>query len=114
MRGFCAFLLQGFAVEFARGDGVEAEVELVFPAELARLLPQPRPDGLPLREILLAASQVARIKARLAQCVVAVLRAGMAFRQIRGVDDGKRPINAAEMERKGSPAVHHGLPVALI
>jgi len=48
VRGLCAFPRQGFVVEFARGDGVEAEVELIFPAEF---------------------------KARLAQRFVAVLRA---------------------------------------
>jgi hypothetical protein len=58
MRGLGAFLRQGFVVEFARGLGVEREVELVFPAEF---------------------------KARLAQGVVAVLRAGMALGQVGGV-----------------------------
>jgi len=58
VRGLCAFLRQGFIVEFARGDGVEAEVELIFPAEF---------------------------KARFAQRVVAVLRAGMAFGEVGGV-----------------------------
>jgi hypothetical protein len=33
MGGFRPLLWQGFIVEFAGGDGVEAEVELVFPAE---------------------------------------------------------------------------------
>ena len=58
MSGLRAFLREGFVVELARGDGVEAEVKLVFPAEF---------------------------KARLAQRVVAVLRAGMAFGQVGGV-----------------------------
>ena len=62
MRGLCAFLRQGFVVELARSDGVEAEVELIFPAEF---------------------------QARLAQCVVAVLRAGMAFGEVGGVRGGK-------------------------
>ena len=31
--GLGAFLREGFVVEFAGGLGVEAEVELVFPAE---------------------------------------------------------------------------------
>ncbi len=83
VRGLCAFLRQRLVVELARGDGVEAE--LIFLAEWARLRPQPRPVGLSLREILLAASQAARIKARLTQCVVALLRAGMTFRQVGGV-----------------------------
>ena len=52
MRGLCAFLRERFVVELARGQGIEAEVELIFPAEF---------------------------EARLAQRVVAVLRAGMAF-----------------------------------
>ncbi len=33
MRGLGAFLREGFVVELARGHGVEAEVELIFPAE---------------------------------------------------------------------------------
>jgi hypothetical protein len=33
VRGLGAFLRQRFVVEFARGDGVEVEVELNFPAE---------------------------------------------------------------------------------
>src|SRR6185312_15242286 len=33
MRGFGAVLRQGFVVEFTRGHRVEAEVELIFPAE---------------------------------------------------------------------------------
>jgi hypothetical protein len=38
VRGLCAFLREGFVVEFARGHGVEAEVELIFPPEFkARL-----------------------------------------------------------------------------
>ena len=49
---------QRFVVKFARGDGVEAEVELIFPAEF---------------------------EARLAQRVVAVLRAGMALGEVGGV-----------------------------
>ena len=56
--GLGAFLRQGFVVELARGHGVEAEVELIFPAEF---------------------------KAGLAQRVVAVLRAGMALGQVGGV-----------------------------
>jgi hypothetical protein len=58
VRGLRAFLRQRLVVGFARGDGVEAEVELIFPAEF---------------------------KARLAQRVVAVLRAGMAFGEVGGV-----------------------------
>ena len=58
MRGFRAFLRQGFVVKFAGGFGVERLVELVFPAEF---------------------------EARLAQGVVAILRAGMAFGQVGGV-----------------------------
>ena len=57
MGGFGAFLREGFVVELARGHGVEAEVELVLPAEL---------------------------EAGLAQCVVAVLRAGMALGEVGG------------------------------
>ena len=45
-------------MEFARGHRIEAEVELIFPAEF---------------------------EARLAQRVVAVLRAGMAFGEVGGV-----------------------------
>jgi hypothetical protein len=58
VRGLCAFLRQGLVVEFARGHRVEAKVELIFLAEF---------------------------EARLAQRVVAVLRAGMAFGEVRGV-----------------------------
>jgi hypothetical protein len=64
VRGLCAFLQQGFVVELARGDGVEAEVELIFPAEWARLRPQPRPAAFRSRESLLARRPAARIKAR--------------------------------------------------
>ena len=53
-----AFLRQGFIVKFARRHGIEAQVELVFPAEF---------------------------EARLAQRVVAILRARMALGQVRGV-----------------------------
>ena len=49
----CAFLRQGFIVELARGFGIECEIELVLPTEF---------------------------EARFANRVVAVLRAGMAFR----------------------------------
>ncbi len=58
VRGLCAFLWERLVVELARGDGVEAEVELIFPAEF---------------------------EARLAQRVVAVLSAGMAFGEVGGV-----------------------------
>src|SRR5207244_8557567 len=51
--GLGAFLRQGFVVELARGFGIEREIELIFPAEF---------------------------EACFANCVVAVLRAGMAFR----------------------------------
>ncbi len=56
--GLGAVLREGFVVELAGGDGVEAEVELVFPAEL---------------------------EAGLAEGVVAVLGAGMAFGEVGGV-----------------------------
>ena len=58
VRGLGAVLRQRLVVEFARGHGVEREVELIFPAEF---------------------------KARLGDGVVAVLRAGMALRQVRRV-----------------------------
>jgi len=54
VRGLGAFLRQGGVVEGARGVRVKAQVELVFPAEWARLRPQPRPIGLSPCEILLA------------------------------------------------------------
>ena len=69
--GFGTDLGEGFVVKGAGGDGVQCEVELVFPADLARLRPQPRPVGLSLREIVLAASQAARIKSGFADGVVA-------------------------------------------
>ena len=49
----------------ARGDGVEAKVELIFPAELARLRLQPRPVGLSVREILVDGTPAARIAERI-------------------------------------------------
>jgi hypothetical protein len=52
MRGLRAFLWQSFVTEFARGFGIAAEIELIFPA---------------------------KFKTRFAQGVVAKLRAGMAF-----------------------------------
>jgi hypothetical protein len=52
MRGLRAFLRQSFVMEFARGFGIAAEIELIFPA---------------------------KFKTRFAQGVVAKLRAGMAF-----------------------------------
>jgi hypothetical protein len=55
---FRAVLGEGFVVEFADGDGGGAEVELVFPAEL---------------------------EAGLAEGVVAVLGAGVAFGDVGGV-----------------------------
>ena len=58
VRDLGRILGQGFVVEFARLVGVEAEVELVFPAEF---------------------------EARLGQRVVADLRAGMAFGQVGGM-----------------------------
>jgi len=58
VRGLGAVLRQGFVVELARGHGVEGEVELIFPAEF---------------------------KARLGDGIVAVLRAGMTFGQVRRV-----------------------------
>ncbi len=58
VRGFGAFLREGFVVELAGGHGVEAEVELIFPAEL---------------------------EAGFAQGVVAVLGAGVAFGEVGGV-----------------------------
>jgi len=51
VRGLCAFLRQRLVMEFARGDVVEAEVELIFSP---------------------------KFEPRLAQRVVAVLRARMA------------------------------------
>src|SRR5947208_12411721 len=53
MRSLCAFGRQGLVVEFACSFGIEREVELVFPAKL---------------------------EARFANRVIAVLRAGMALR----------------------------------
>ena len=58
VRGLGAVLRQRFVVELARGHGVEAQVKLVFPAEF---------------------------EARLAQGVVAILRAGMALGEVGGV-----------------------------
>ena len=58
MGGLGAFLRERLIVEFTRGHGVEAQVELIFPAEF---------------------------EARLAQRIVAVLRAGMAFGEVGGV-----------------------------
>src|ERR1700722_19809901 len=58
MSGLGALLWQSFIVKFPRRLGVEREVELVFPA---------------------------KFKTRLAQRVVAILRAGMALGQIGGV-----------------------------
>ena len=52
VRGFGTFAGKGFVVEFARGLGIEREIELVFPA---------------------------KFEARLTNSVVAVLRAGMSF-----------------------------------
>ena len=59
MRGPGAFLRERFIVELARGHRVEAEVELIFPAEF---------------------------EARHAHRVVTVLRARLAFRQVRRVN----------------------------
>ena len=56
--GFGAFLGEGFVVEFAGAIGIEAEVELVFPAEF---------------------------EAGFAEGVVAKLRAGMALGEVGGV-----------------------------
>src|SRR2546429_9672441 len=53
VRGFGTFAGKGFVVEFARGFGIEREIELVFPAEF---------------------------KACLTNSIVPVLRAGMALR----------------------------------
>ena len=53
-----SFLRQGFIMEFSGRHRVKRQIELIFPAEF---------------------------KARLAQCVVAVLRAGMAFGEVGGV-----------------------------
>src|ERR1051326_1694715 len=58
VRGLGAFLRKRLVVKLARGHGIEAQVELILPAEL---------------------------EAGLAQRVVAVLRAGMALRQVGGV-----------------------------
>src|ERR1700704_4656099 len=58
MRGLRAFLREGFVVEFAGGLGIEAEVELILPAEL---------------------------EAGFAQGVVTVLGAGVAFGEVGGV-----------------------------
>ena len=58
MRGLGAFLREGFVVELAGALGVEAEVELIFPAEF---------------------------EAGFAQGVVAVLGTGMAFGEVGGV-----------------------------
>src|SRR3954469_6692759 len=58
VRRLSAFLRQGLVVELARGVGIEAEVELIGPAKL---------------------------EARLGERVVALLRAGMALREIGGV-----------------------------
>src|SRR5207249_11627547 len=57
VRSLCAFGGKRFVVELAGGFGIEREIELVFPTEL---------------------------KPCFADGVVAVLRAGMAFRQIGG------------------------------
>ena len=53
VRGLRSFLRKGLVVELARGFGIERQIELIFPAEF---------------------------EARFADGVVAVLRAGMAFR----------------------------------
>src|SRR6266480_7525653 len=53
VRGFGTFAGKGFVVEFARGLGIEREIELVFPA---------------------------KFEARLTNSIVAVLRTGMALR----------------------------------
>ena len=58
MRDLGGFLGHGFVVEFARLVRVEAEVELVFPAEF---------------------------EARLGQRVVAYLRAGVPLREVGGM-----------------------------
>ena len=58
VRGLGAFLRKSFVVKLARGLGIEREIELIFPA---------------------------KFEARFADGVVAILRAGMAFRQIGGV-----------------------------
>ena len=55
---FSTFLRQGFVVELAGSLGIEREIELIFPT---------------------------KFEARFADGVVAILRAGMAFRQIGGV-----------------------------
>ena len=58
VRGLGGFGGQGFVVEFARGVGIQRQRELVVPAKL---------------------------EARLRQCVVALLRAGVSLGQIGGV-----------------------------
>src|SRR5438046_4778847 len=54
----CAFLWKSFVVKFARGLGIEREIELIFPT---------------------------KFETRFADGVVAVLRAGMAFGYIGGM-----------------------------
>jgi len=58
VRGFCAVGGKSFVVEFLRLVRIERQVELVVPAEL---------------------------EARLGECVVALLRARMAFGEVCGV-----------------------------
>jgi hypothetical protein len=58
VRGLGAFLRQGLIMKFTRGFGIERKTELIFPT---------------------------KFEARFADSVVAVLRAGMALRQIGGV-----------------------------
>ena len=58
MSGLRAFLWQSFVVKFARGFRIKAEVELILPT---------------------------KFKPRFGEGIVPILRAGMAFRQIRRV-----------------------------
>ena len=58
VRGLCAFLRQRLVVEFSGRDGIEREIELIFPPEF---------------------------KPRFGEGIVPILRAGMAFGEVGGV-----------------------------